>query len=167
VPAVLEAIETLQQHLPQVASGQPVAAGVPQDAATATRAPRLSKQDGQADWTEPAAALDRRRRALEPWPRLTAFVRQSGGDLRRLVLEETEVLSPAADEPAAPGMIVAADEAGFVVACGGGSRLAVRRVVPEGRRSMTAAEFLRGSSLRVGLQLADPPGAGDTARPAR
>ena len=62
---------------------------------------------------------------------------------------------------------VTADEAGFVVACGGSSRLAVRRVVPEGRRSMTAAEFLRGSSLRVGLQLADPPGAGDTARSAR
>ena len=167
VPAVLEAIEALQQDLPQAASGQPVAAGVPQDAATATRAPRLSKQDGQANWTEPAAALDRRRRALEPWPRLTAFVRQSGGDLRRLVLEETEVLPSAAGEPAVPGMIVAADEAGFVVSCGGGSRLAVRRVVPEGRRSMTAAEFLRGSSLRVGLQLADPPGAGDTARSAR
>jgi len=133
----------------------------------ATRAPRLSKQDGQADWTEPAAALDRRRRALEPWPRLTAFVGQPGGQLRRLVLEETEVVSPAADEPAVPGTIVTADQSGFVVACGGGSRLAVRRVVPEGRRSMTAAEFLRGSPLRVGLQLADPPGAGDTARSAR
>ena len=48
--------------------------------------------------------------------------------------------------------------------CGGGSRLAVRQVVPEGRRLMTAAEFLRGSPIRLGSRLV---AADDTAGKSR
>jgi len=46
-----------------------------------------------------------------------------------------------------PGSILAADDAGLVVACGEHTRLVVRRLVPEGKRSMSAAEFLRGHAL--------------------
>ena len=163
VDAVLEAIELLATARQQTPANQPVSCGVPQAETLATRAPRLTKQDGLVDWSQPAEALDRRRRALDPWPRLTALLPQADGSSRRLVLADTVVAPPAAAaEP--PGTVVATDEAGFVVACGGGSRLAVRQVVPEGRRLMTAAEFLRGSPIRLGSRLV---AADDTASKSR
>ena len=162
VDAVLEAIDRLERAGQQTPAGQVVSCGNPQDETIATRAPRLTKRDGHADWSQTASELDLRRRAFDPWPRLTAFVPQADGSIRRLVLEETEASPPTGGEAAPPGTVVATDGSGFFVSCGGGSQLAVRRVVPEGRRSMTAAEFLRGSPVRVGLRLADPSAAGDS-----
>ena len=152
VEAVLEAIDTLETAWQQTPAGRPVSCGVSQNEAVATRAPRLAKQDGLVDWSQSAEELDRRRRALDPWPRLTALLPQADGSHRRLVLADTAV-APSA-EPEMPGTVVATDADGFVVACGDGSRLAVRQVVPEGRRLMTAAEFLRGSPVRLGSRLA-------------
>ncbi|NDH84831.1 MAG: hypothetical protein EBY65_08200, partial [Acidimicrobiia bacterium] len=63
----------------------------------------------------------------------------------------------------APGD-VATDADGFSVACGGSSRLAVRQVVPEGRRLMTAADFLRGSPIRLGSRLAAGNDTADKSR---
>ena len=45
------------------------------------------------------------------------------------------------------------DPGSITVACGGGTSLVIRRLVPEGRRLMTAGEFLRGSTLREGSRL--------------
>jgi methionyl-tRNA formyltransferase len=45
------------------------------------------------------------------------------------------------------------DTGRIVVACGAGTALAVTRLVPEGKRAMTAGEFLRGSPLRPGARL--------------
>jgi methionyl-tRNA formyltransferase len=39
------------------------------------------------------------------------------------------------------------------VACGSGTALAITRLVPEGRRGMSAAEFLRGHGVRPGTRL--------------
>jgi methionyl-tRNA formyltransferase len=41
-----------------------------------------------------------------------------------------------------------------VVACGAGTALSIRRLLPEGRRSMTAAEFLRGHPILPGMRFA-------------
>jgi methionyl-tRNA formyltransferase len=70
----------------------------------------------------------------------------------RVVLEDVAVVEEsaagrAADPAVAPGSILSADDAGLVVACGENTRLVVRRLVPEGKRSMSAAEFLRGHAL--------------------
>lgn len=137
---VLEAVAALQ-------AGR--AAAVPQDPARVTRAPRLTKADGLVDWSQPAADIDRRRRALEPWPRTTTFFRR-GDQPQRLVLEDVAV---AAGGPAAPGTVLAVDEQGIVVACGAGTALRIMRVVPEGKRSMTAAEFCRGNGIHPGTVL--------------
>jgi methionyl-tRNA formyltransferase len=149
--AVTDAIERMQAAL--ATTGSVAEIGIPQDAARATRAPRLAKQDGLVDWSQPAAALERLRRALEPWPRLTTFFTRGDGQRQRLVLEDVEVL-PASDlEPAAPGTVLDTSGGRIVVACGGGTTVAITRVVPEGRRSMTAADFLRGSPLLPGAVL--------------
>lgn len=165
VAAVLEAIDMLEAARRATTPGSPFVCGVPQSERLTTRAPRLAKRDGLVDWSQTAEMIDRRRRALDPWPRLTALVPQAAGSPRRLVLAETGVGPPAAAEAAdLPGTVVAADAAGFVVACGGPSRLAIRQVVPEGRRLMSAAEFLRGSSVRIGSRLAGADDAETVSR---
>jgi methionyl-tRNA formyltransferase len=149
--AVIDAIERMQAAL--VATGSVAEIGIPQDAAQATRAPRLAKQDGVVDWTLPAAALERLRRALEPWPRLTTFLTRGDGQRQRLVLDDVEVLPATELGPAPPGTVLDTSGGRIVVACGGGTAVAITRVVPEGRRAMTAADFLRGSPLLPGAVL--------------
>ncbi|MFM9195288.1 MAG: methionyl-tRNA formyltransferase, partial [Planctomycetia bacterium] len=143
VDAVLDAIGAV------VAAGPGGTPGVPQDPGRVTRAPRLAKQDGAVPWSQPAAHIERMRRALEPWPRTTSFLHLGDRPPLRVVLEDVAVVDtpPGDGQAPAPGTILAADESGLVVACGENTRLVVRRLVPEGKRSMSAAEFLRGHAL--------------------
>ena len=149
---VIDAIGKLRAA---TAAGSP--AGVPQDATLATRAPRITKADGIVNWEHDAARIERLRRALEPWPRATTFFERGDGVRQRLVLEEIAVADTAAGgsggTAALPGTVLVAGGERLVVACGGGTAVEIRRLVPEGRRSMSAAEFLRGSPLRVGARL--------------
>jgi methionyl-tRNA formyltransferase len=94
------------------------------------------------------------RRGLEPWPRTAAFLHRDGAAPLRLVLEDVAVADSRAAATAAPGTILAADDEGIVVACGAGTALSIRRLLPEGRRSMTAAEFLRGHPILPGMRFA-------------
>jgi len=100
---------------------------VPQPAAGVTYAARLTKADGALDWTQPAIALERRVRAMNPWP--GAWFEWQGETIR--------VLDAVAETgPAAPG----------VVQCGEGVlRLLV--VQRPGRPAMPVADYLRGRSL--------------------
>jgi methionyl-tRNA formyltransferase len=147
VDAVLEAIDRLTD------AGPGTTPGVPQDPTRVTRAPRLAKADGIVDWSLPAARIARMRRALEPWPRTATFLHAGAGrPPLRVVLEDVAVVDASAvdrtaDAAVAPGSILSADDAGLVVACGENSRLVIRRLVPEGKRSMSAAEFARGHAL--------------------
>lgn len=154
--AVLDAIERLEAAT--AAGHDPAGVGIPQDERQATRAPRLSKADGLIDWARPADVIERQRRALDAWPRITTFFPRGDGERQRLVIAEAEV-APVEEFPAGgePGTVLAAepgpDSGRIVVACGGGTALAVTRLVPEGKRAMTAGEFLRGSPLRPGARL--------------
>ena len=132
------------------------AVGTPQDPALVTKAPRLSKADGIVDWNLAAARIARMPRGLDPWPRATTFLHAAGGESgagpTRLVLEEV-AMGPAAPPGSQPGSIVTLDDAGIVVACGDGGTVVIRRVVPEGRRSMAVGEFLRGRFLGTGARM--------------
>ena len=152
--ATLEAIERLQASAALRKPGEPLVVGIPQDASHATKAPRLTKADGVVDWAQPAHRLERMRRALEPWPRTAAFLHRDGAAPLRLVLEDVAVVDSRAAATVAPGTILAADAEGIVVACGAGTALSIRRLLPEGRRSMTAAEFLRGHPILPGMRFA-------------
>ena len=41
---------------------------IPQDNALATHAPKLTRDDGKIDWSEPAEIIERKIRAFNPWP---------------------------------------------------------------------------------------------------
>ena len=59
---------------------------IPQDAALASKAPRLKKTDGAIDWSRPAAAIKNQIRAMEPWPKTYTFWHRPDGPPVRLIL---------------------------------------------------------------------------------
>ncbi len=146
---VLEAIDRLQaaQSSGLLRDGQSF--GLPQDESKATRAPRLSKSNGIIDWSLPATSIERMRRALEPWPR-TATIFRHADQPKRLVIEDCAVLETDLNlNQKPPGTVLRADERGIAVACGEKSVLAILQVIPEGKRSMLAADFLRGNAIHI------------------
>jgi len=125
----------------------------PQDGARATKAPRLSREEGRLDWSLPAADLARRVRALDPWP--GTFTQWAGGPLK--VLAATPLAAPdaVAGTPAAavPGTVALSPE-GPVVATGAGW-LRLDHVQPAGRAAMTGAAFARGRPDFAGRRLGE------------
>ncbi|KKK67617.1 hypothetical protein LCGC14_2952280, partial [marine sediment metagenome] len=128
----------------------------PQDHSLATKAPLLKKEHGAIDWALAADEIWRRVRAYNPWP--GAYTTLDG---RLLHIWEAW---PLADGGAAPGTVVslsaeqqaglppATDQGAFGVATGEGV-LAVLAAQREGRRRLTASEFLRGMREFIGRRL--------------
>lgn len=113
----------------------------PQDSSLATYAPKLEKQNGRLDWKESSGSLVRRVRAMTPWP--GAAARWDDG----AVLKIHSATSGPMDGD--PGTVLAATAEGLVVGAGSGS-LIIREMQLEGRRRMSAAEFLRGCPIVPG-----------------
>ena len=47
--------------------------------AEATYAPKLEREHGQIDWSQPAEAIERKIRAFDPWPGAYTLLRDDGG----------------------------------------------------------------------------------------
>jgi len=126
--------ETLLESLDLLAKGK--APRTPQDNAVATYAPKLKREDGKIDWSDPADAIERKIRAFDPWP--GAFMTVSANGTRNLKIFSATVI----DLQGKPGKILRS-EAELVVAAGEGA-LSLGEVQLEGKRRMSAMEFLRG-----------------------
>jgi methionyl-tRNA formyltransferase len=121
----------------------------PQDERLATYAPQLKKEDGRLDFERPAAELERRVRALQPWPVAYGLWPAQGADEDRpLRVLRAAVLAEALG---APGTVVATP-GGPAVATGEGALLLLE-VQPPGKRPMPAADFARGARDFVGTKL--------------
>jgi methionyl-tRNA formyltransferase len=121
---------------------------VPQNDALATYAPKLTKDDGRLDWTLPAGVLHNRVRGLHPWPLAFTFL-----DAKRLAILRGRVASDATAEGAVPGTVLHARADRLLVAAGGGSVYQLLDVQPDGRRVMTARDFLAGHPVLPGARL--------------
>ena len=111
----------------------------PQDDAMATVTRKLEKDDGLADWTLPAETLARQCRAYDPWPGL--YTQWQG---RILKLLEITPRPDAETGATTPGRVVAdGRDSGISVATGRGM-LTLDRLQLEGRRPVSAHEFLMG-----------------------
>ena len=104
-----------------------------QDHAAATLAPRLQKEDGDLDWSVPAAEIDRRVRGLDPWPGTTATLAD-----RQLKV----IRGRPAEGSGKPGEIIRATGDGLLVGTGRGAYL-VEEVQLPSRRPMPARQLLR------------------------
>lgn len=115
----------------------------PQDEALATFAPKLAKEDGRMDWSQPAESLRNRLRGFTPWPGCFTECPKGSGRLLRMLSVRVE---SAAGEP---GLVLDAGPEGPLIACGQRS-LRWLEVQPEGRKPMPGADFVRGYRLQPG-----------------
>src|SRR5437660_287406 len=69
--ALLESLQMLEKNS---------APRIPQDNAHTTSAPKLKREHGRIDWSEPAKVIERKIRAFNPWP--GAFMQISGQNLK-------------------------------------------------------------------------------------
>lgn len=117
-----------------------------------TYAPKLGRGDGRLDWSLSAAELERRVRALNPWPGVWF---EHGGDRIKVLAADVaegkpgrEPGTPAPGTPA-PGTLV--DDV-LGVACGSGV-LRLARVQRAGRDAQDAGAFLLGFPMAAGTKL--------------
>jgi methionyl-tRNA formyltransferase len=130
----------LEEALRQLQEGN--APRIPQDSSTATYAPKLEREHGRIDWTESAMVIERKIRAFDPWPGAFTILRDEAGRERKLKIFSASVVAAARTKP---GEILRAD-CSIVIATGDGA-LSLREVQLEGKRRMSATEFLRGHSM--------------------
>lgn len=133
----------LMKALKGLASGD--APRTPQDHAAATHIGKLTREDGEIDWTQSAADIERRIRAFHPWPGTSAQFPDGGVK----VFPPAEVLT---DRTGQPGEVLAAGKSGITIACGEGA-LCFGEVQPAGKKRMPAAAYLAGRPIAPGTVL--------------
>jgi len=123
----------------------------PQNEAEATYSESITKDEGEIDWHLPAVDIWRRVRAFQPWP--GGYTRWQGKQLKIM-----EAVPLPGEKTVEVGQVVALPRstgkpgAGFGVGTGDGV-LGILTVQLEGKRAMSAAEFLRGQRQFVGMIL--------------
>ena len=115
----------------------------PQDPSLATFAPKIEKSEGMIDWALPAARIHNLVRGLQPWPLVSGRL-----DGRRYLVHRTELSDRQTD--ATGGSVVEASGTNLSIAGGDGRMLRILNIQPEGKRVMTAREFLAGHDVRPG-----------------
>jgi methionyl-tRNA formyltransferase len=140
--------ELLVKTLDRLAAG-PVQE-IPQDDADANYAARITKEDSAVDWSRDATAIHNQIRGLHPWPHAAAYVNG-----RRLILLRSRPLEDDRSASAA-GTVTAAHGDRFLVATGNGT-LQLLEVQLEGKRAMTARDFLAGNRIEPGSRLTSTP----------
>ena len=119
----------------------------PQDEQKASHTHMLHKEDGEISWNRPAAVLAREVRAYNPWPSAYTYWH---GRLLKLLSARAETLEPGAE--VAPGTVTLRKEAGHQVLAivTGSGLLDVDTLQLEGKKAMSAEEFVRGYPQIVG-----------------
>jgi len=134
--AMVETLERLRREGVLTRTAQP--------AEGACYARRIEADEAAVHWAAPAAAIERKLRALDPEPGAHGWL---GGE--RIKLWRAELIDDPI--PRVPGIVVATGPQGIDVACGEGV-LRVIELQPPGGRRMSAAAFLAGRKLAPGAR---------------
>ncbi|USG67657.1 methionyl-tRNA formyltransferase [Brevibacillus ruminantium] len=143
-----EGAKLLVKTLPDLLAGK--LTPEPQDHDLATFAPTIKRSEENIDWSKSAEEVYNQVRGLQPWP--VAFTQHKGKNWKIWWVEKHSSGSQAA----APGTIVGLEPDGLVIACGSGS-VKITELQPEGKKRMSALDFLRGaaSSLEIGTKVGE------------
>jgi methionyl-tRNA formyltransferase len=148
----LLAAEALAEALPLLAAGW--APRIPQEESLATYAAKLGRENGEIAWTDTAERIDRRIRAMNPWPgAYTWFPMPEGARKLKIFscIRHRKDTGPA-------GAVLRADRRGILVGAGAGAVL-LRDIQLEGKRRMSASDFLQGHRATTGAILGMHPPA--------
>jgi methionyl-tRNA formyltransferase len=118
--------------------------------AGATAVRPLTKADGQIDWRQPAAHIERQVRAMWPWPRAWTLI----GDRQLQIHAASIARGPAAGRPGT----VAVVEGKPAIHCGDGSCLIIEQAQLSGGKPQPGQALINGRAITEGDQLpsADP-----------
>ncbi len=108
---------------------------------------KIEKAEGLIDWAEPAAQIERRLRAFDPFPGGQA---QLDGEI--LKCWRAELAEQAQGQP---GEVLAADERGLLVACGE-QALRLTELQRAGGKRLPAQAFLQARPVAVGSRFITP-----------
>lgn len=124
---------------------------VPQKHEEHTYAGMLSKATGAMDFSKSAAELERLVRGLNPWPSAFCYI---NGKMLKIweadVIEERNLSEP--ERQKAPGTVICAEKEAFIVRASQGA-LRITSLQLEGKKRMSADDFLRGYSIDTGTVL--------------
>lgn len=133
------------ETIPSIVDG--TAVYTPQDEQAATKVGQISKKDGLIDFTRCAAAIECQIRGLNPWP--SAYTSLAGKTLKIWSAQVSD-----RQTEAQPGTVVLVEKDRFGVQTGEGV-LICTEVQLEGKKRMSAADFLRGNALTTGSRLGE------------
>ena len=119
----------------------------PQPENGASYAAKIEKAEAWLDWRMPAVQLARQVRAFNPFPGATTGLR--GNTIK---VWQAEAMSASG----APGVIVASDRHGVVVACGQGA-LRLTELQKAGGKRLPVAQFVAGTSMVPGSSFDPAP----------
>ena len=142
--ALLEAVDAM-------AEGRSVE--TPQDDTAATYARKIEKADGIVDWSRSAREIHNQIRGLHPWPH--AYAELQG---ERTILLQSDVEPPSPPSSAEPGTVLDAHADRLTIQTGSGV-LRLLMLQREGRRAVTAREFLAGRRIEPGARFHSPSAA--------
>ncbi|KJJ85655.1 methionyl-tRNA formyltransferase [Candidatus Omnitrophus magneticus] len=110
-------------------------------------APKLKKQEGEINWEEPAEIILRKMKAFKPWPGIYT----SMGNYTFKILNARVHDVNNSGEP--KGMLLTSADSGSMLIQTGNGIISLLFVQLEGKKAMSAEEFLKGHRLEKGLIL--------------
>lgn len=118
----------------------------PQDANKASFAPKLKKEDGLIIWAKPADEINTLVRGCQGWPDAFTYL-----DAKLLKIYDTEIIpdNQLNTKPCPAGQIINVSKNGLLVATGKNSLL-LKELQLEGKRRMSAQEFISGKKIPSG-----------------
>lgn len=115
-----------------------------QDDSLSNYSPMLSKELCPIAWSLSAENVHNKVRGLNPWPVATTVINE-----RKIKIHKTELCG---NVNGRAGQVMRADRE-LVIACGDSNAVRVLVLQAEGKRAMSADEFLRGNPIAVGTIL--------------
>jgi methionyl-tRNA formyltransferase len=125
--------------------GEGTISAAPQKSHEATLAPILKKEDGRVDFNRTSHEIYNRMRGFQPWP--GAFTAFRGKALNITAARLASEKIPQAE-------LLVSDERLFV-GCGNSTALELLEVQPEGKKRISARDFVHGYRLKAGEKLGD------------
>ena len=110
---------------------------VKQDDSLATYAAKIEKSEAETDFSGDSVTVYNKIRGLSPYPCAFAYING-----KRYKLKEASLGKGSGNR----GTVLSASADGIEIACDNGSVI-IKALQPEGKRAMTAAEFLAGNKL--------------------
>lgn len=122
----------------------------PQNGSRASYIPALTKKDGKVDWQQPAEQIEKQVRALNPWPGCYSRINMGNKKLFIKILKISPDIWKVNEYPA--GTLFTDRQENLGVQCGRNA-LNVEKLQPEGKKPLSAAEFINGYRDLVGRPL--------------